>query len=125
MTINVKYLSEQQIERDALGLLEAYFHDLGQPIQIPIPADEILDPYLGVSLDFDDLQARLGIPDVLGALFAEKPEVVIDYSLVPEDNPDKEGRYYFTVGHEIGHYAGSRIMPSNPVNLTRGAARSV
>ena len=104
MTINVKYLSEQQIERDALGLLEAYFHDLGRPIQIPIPADEILDPYLGVSLDFDDLQARLGVPDVLGALFAEKPEVVIDYSLVPEDNPDKEGRYYFTVGHEIGHW---------------------
>lgn len=104
MTINVKYLSEQQIERDALGLLEDYFHDLGRPIQIPIPADEILDPYLGVSLDFDDLQARLGVPDVLGALFAEKPEVVIDYSLVPEDNPDKEGRYYFTVGHEIGHW---------------------
>lgn len=43
MTINVKYLSEQQIERDALGLLEAYFHERGQPIQIPIPADEILE----------------------------------------------------------------------------------
>ena len=33
--------------------------------------------------------------------------------------------YFSTALHELGHYAGSRIMPSNPVNLTRGAARSV
>lgn len=66
MTINVKYLSEQQIERDALGLLEAYFHERGQPIQIPIPADEILETHLGLTLDFDDLQTLLGVPDVHG-----------------------------------------------------------
>lgn len=42
-----------------MGLLEAYFHELGQPIQIPIPADEILETYLGLSLDFDDLQLYL------------------------------------------------------------------
>jgi len=78
MTINVKYLSKQQIERDALGLLEAYFHDLGQPIQPPISADEILETHLSLSLDFDDLQTLLGIPDVLGALWADKREVFID-----------------------------------------------
>jgi len=27
MTINVKYMSEQQIEHDALGFLKAYFHN--------------------------------------------------------------------------------------------------
>ena len=104
MTINVKYLSEQQIERDALGLLVAYFHEQGQPIQIPIPADEILETHLGLSLDFDDLQAMLGVPDVLGALWADKREVFIDQSLEPDDHPEKEGRYYFSVGHEIGHW---------------------
>ncbi|PYG53026.1 hypothetical protein SAMN02744784_04287 [Stenotrophomonas sp. CC120223-11] len=30
MTINVKYMSEQQIEHDALNLLKAYFHERGQ-----------------------------------------------------------------------------------------------
>jgi len=55
MTINVKYLANRQIERDALGFLEAYFHGLGQPIHTPIPADEILETYLGFSLGFDDL----------------------------------------------------------------------
>lgn len=104
MTINVKYLSEQQIERDALGLLEAYFHELGLPIQIPIPADEILETHLGLTLDFDDLQTLLGVPDVLGALWADKREVFIDQSLEPDENPEMEGRYYFSVGHEIGHW---------------------
>ena len=104
MTINVKYLSEQQIERDALGLLEAYLHELGQPIQIPIPADEILETHLGLTLDFDDLQTLLGVPDVLGALWAEKREVFIDQSLEPDEHPEMEGRYYFSVGHEIGHW---------------------
>lgn len=104
MTFNVKYMSEQQIERDALGLLNAYFHDLGQPIHLPIPADEILETHLGLSLDFDDLQALLSVPDVLGALWADKREVFIDQSLEPDEHPEMEGRYYFSVGHEIGHW---------------------
>ena len=104
MTINLKYLPKQQIERDALGLLEAYFHDSGQTIQIPVPADEILETHLGLSLDFDDLQAVLGVPDVLGALWADKREVFIDQSLEPEEHPEMEGRYNFSVGHEIGHW---------------------
>lgn len=104
MTIQVKYLSEQQIERDALGLLEAYFHEWGEPIQIPIPADEILENHLGLTLDFDDLQTLLGVPDVLGALWADKREVFIDQSLEPDENPEMEGRYYFSIGHEIGHW---------------------
>ena len=113
MTINVKYLSEQQIERDALGLLEAYFQEQGQPIQIPIPADEILETYLGLSLDFDDLQALLGVPDVLGALWADKREVFIDQSLEPDEHPEKEGRYNFSVGHEIGHWRLHRQYLAN------------
>ena len=62
MTINVKFLPEQQIERDALGLLESYFHEQCIPIQVPIPVDEILEIHLGLSLDFDDLQTVLGVP---------------------------------------------------------------
>ena len=104
MTIQVKYLSEQQIERDAQGLLEAYFHERGQPIQIPISADEILETHLDLTLDFDDLQTLLGVPDVLGALWADKRVVFIDQSLEPDENPKMEGRYYFSIGHEIGHW---------------------
>lgn len=113
MTINVKYLSEQQIERDALGLLEAYFHERGKPVQIPVPAEDILELHLGLSLDFDDLQALLGVPDVLGALWADKREVFIDQSLEPTEHPDMEGRYHFSVGHEIGHWRLHRQYLTN------------
>lgn len=113
MTINVKFLSEHEIERDALGLLQSYFHDLGKPIQMPVPAEDILELHLGLSLDFDDLQALLGIPDVLGALWAEKREVFIDQSLEPEEHPQMEGRYHFSVGHEIGHWRLHRQYLTN------------
>ncbi len=106
MTINVKFLPEQHIERDALGLLETYFRELGKPIQIPIPADEILETHLDLSLGFDDLGSRLGVPDadILGALWVDRREVLIDQSLDPFEHPDMEGRFNFSVGHEIGHW---------------------
>ena len=113
MTIQVKYLSEQQIERDAQALLTAYFHELGKPVQIPVPAEDILELHLGLSLDFDDLQSVLGIPDVLGALWADKREVFIDQSLEPTEHPDMEGRYHFSVGHEIGHWRLHRQYLTN------------
>ena len=113
MTIKVKYLSQQQIERDAQDLLEAYFGESGKPIQIPVPAEDILELHLGLSLDFDDLQAVLGIPDVLGALWADKREVFIDQSLEPEEYPEMEGRYHFSIGHEIGHWRLHRQYLTN------------
>ena len=113
MTINVKYLSEQQIERDAQALLAAYFHELGKPVQIPVPAEDILELHLGLSLDFDDLQSVLGIPDVLGALWADKREVFIDQSMEPTEHPDMEGRYHFSVGPEIGHWRLHRQYLTN------------
>ena len=63
MTINVKFLSKQYIECDAQGLLESYFHELGKPFQPPVPADEIMENHLRLSLDFDNLGSRLGIPE--------------------------------------------------------------
>jgi hypothetical protein len=68
MTINVKFLSEQEMEQEAQTLLDAYCHKQGRPFQIPVPVDDILETHLGLSLDLDDLQKMLGIPDVLGAL---------------------------------------------------------
>jgi hypothetical protein len=60
MTTKVPYLTEQQIERDALGLLEAYFHELDQPIRIPIPAEDVLQDYLGLSVLGDAYEYLIG-----------------------------------------------------------------
>jgi Zn-dependent peptidase ImmA (M78 family) len=41
---------------------------------------------------------------VHGALWMEAAEVGVDHSLDPDANPRMEGRYHFTLAHEIGHW---------------------
>ena len=113
MTINVKFLSEQEMEQEAQTLLDAYCDKQGRPFQIPVPVDDILETHLGLSLDLDDLQKMLGIPDVLGALWVDKREVFIDQSLDPHEYPEMMGRYHFSVGHEIGHWCLHRPYLAN------------
>jgi hypothetical protein len=45
-----------------------------------------------------------GAPEIFGALWVSSREVFIDQSLDPDENPETEGRYRFTIAHEIGHW---------------------
>lgn len=102
--MDVKFLPKVHIERAASALLDDYAAKYGALKEPPVPATEIVDCLLGLSLGFNDLRARLGRPDVLGAIWIEDREVLIDQSLDPCENPDREGRYHFTVAHEAGHW---------------------
>jgi hypothetical protein len=104
----VRFLPEKRIIADAEALLAAYERECGQALRPPIPVDEILETHLGLSLDFDDLLRVLGAEDVLGALWVSNRAVFIDERLDPHEYPDEEGRYNFTVGHEIGHWEEHR-----------------
>lgn len=109
MTISVKFLREETIENEAAVLLAAYSSEHTTVTTPPVPVDDILELYLGCSLALNNLQRILGMPkrdegDILGAIFMNTKEVFIDESLDPEDHPEREGRYHFTVGHEIAHY---------------------
>ena len=110
MTCKVRYLREDAIERDANDLLREYSLACGVPVAAPIPVEHLLEFHLGLSLDFDNLHERLAIPltgdepDVLGALWVDSREVFVDQSLDPEDRPWLEGRYRYTLGHEVGHW---------------------
>lgn len=104
MPIWVKFLAKDEIERRADALLDAYRRERGRALRPPIPVDDILETHLGLSLDFDDLARLLGAPDVLGALWVDRREVYIDQSLDPVAHPRHEGRFNFSVGHEIGHW---------------------
>lgn len=108
--MDVPYLSEDEIEKQAALLLAEYNVSRGLRLVAPIPVEELLERHLKLTLDFDDLHGKLGVPmsgsepEVLGALWVESREVFIDQSLDPIASPEKEGRYRFTVGHEIGHW---------------------
>lgn len=100
----VPYLMPEKIERAATALLVGYERKFGPVDGVSVPVDEILESHLGLTLDFADLPARLGCPDVLGATWIKERNVVIDQSLDPDSHPGKEGRYRFTVAHELGHW---------------------
>lgn len=105
MNPNVPYLHEADIERQASELIQEYLRDTGHTLDgVYTPVEEILETYLGLSLDFDNLAERLQIPDVLGATWVETGKIFIDQSLDPDENPKNEGRYHFTLAHEVGHW---------------------
>ena len=86
----------------------------------PVPVEEYPRKHLKLTLDFDDLHEKLGIPrdgeepEVLGALWAERGEVFIDESLDPDEHPEREGRYRFTLAHEIGHWCLHKNYLASP-----------
>ena len=93
MALKVPYLSDAQIESATQELLRRYTKWKGAPPRPPIPVDAIVEGVLELTLEVTDLRARLGATWLNDAL------VVIDQSL--EGN---EGRFSFTLGHEVGHW---------------------
>jgi len=102
--MNVRYMPHAHIDGAAISLLNAYGRQHGQITQPPVPADEILECHLRLSLLFDDLRKKFDDPSVLGAMRVDRREVLIDQSLDPYENPSLKGRYRFTVAHEVGHW---------------------
>ena len=108
--IDVPFLTEAQIEARSDALLEAFQRDREAILAPPVPVEDRLLFHLGLRLHMDDLHARFSVPrtagrvDILAALWIEDREIRIDESLDPELNPTMEGRYYFSIGHEIGHW---------------------
>jgi hypothetical protein len=102
--VKVKYLLESEIEWSANKLLAEFGASFGIVSAPPVPVEEILETHLKLTMEFDDLQKLLGFRDILGALWAPERRVAIDESLDPCEHPNQEGRFHFTVGHEIGHW---------------------
>ena len=105
MTKEVPFLTSQQIENAACELLLAFGAKYGDITKPPVPVDDILNIYLKVTLDFDDLPKLLNVEtDVFGATWVDRQQVIIDQRLDPTNHPQMIGRYNFTVGHETGHW---------------------
>jgi len=100
----VPFIPTEHIEAAGLCLLAEYGRKYGEVVAPPVPVEEILEAHLGLGLEFDDLPGRIGVPDVLGATWIQDRRVLVDESLDPEENPAREGRYRFTVAHEVGHW---------------------
>ena len=108
MTIWVKFLSEETIEKNAEALLAEFAHARSVSLKPPIPIEDIVEKHLKLRIEFDNLHHLLGVPqegpepDILGAIWVDRREICIDQSLDPEEWPHIEGRYHFTLAHEGG-----------------------
>ncbi|PID38743.1 MAG: hypothetical protein CSB49_04055 [Proteobacteria bacterium] len=97
--IKVPFLAPAQIESAARELLAKYTRWKEEDLKPPIDVDEIVEGYLDLNFEVTDLKEVLGITDVLGATWFDDGRVCIDGSLEGND-----GRFAFTVAHEIGHW---------------------
>jgi Zn-dependent peptidase ImmA (M78 family) len=110
MALQVPYMTDDVIERDAESLLAQYAHARGVEIRAPIPIEDIVEKHLKLRVEFDDLHRLLDVPrigigrvsDIFGAIWLDSGRIVIDESLDPEERPVMEGRYRFTLAHEGG-----------------------
>lgn len=109
MTLQVPYISDEAIERGAEALLAEFALARGVSLRAPIPIEDIVEKHLKLHVEFDDLHRALGVPrlsgtdpDIFGAIWLERGEIVLDESLDPEVRPSMEGRYRFTLAHEGG-----------------------
>ncbi len=102
--MRVGYLTEDEIEMSAAQTLTSYGRRFGEVPGPPVPVEEILECDLGLDFGLEDLAAAGLGEDALGAMWAAERRVRVDSSLDPDEFPRKEGRYRFTVAHEIGHW---------------------
>jgi Zn-dependent peptidase ImmA (M78 family) len=108
VTKTVPYLEDEAIERDAALLLAEFAQARGVKVVAPIPIEDIIEKHLKLRIEFDDTHKLFGVPrsglaaDILGAMFFDDARIVIDESLDPEDRPQMERRYRFTLAHEGG-----------------------
>ncbi len=99
MSINVPYLSDEEIEAEADNVLKSFEKKFGKIQTIATPLDEIIETHLGLTFEIMDL----GHPAILGQLNIKENLIRINSQLDPYQNARMEGRYNYTLAHEGGH----------------------
>jgi hypothetical protein len=97
-TTSVQFLStRRRVERAACNSIVKCLRKLGlEEVPLPIPVEDWVEGPLGIKFGVADL-SHLG-PNVLGAVFVAQNEILVSDSIL-----NQEGRFRFTVAHELGH----------------------
>ena len=91
-------LSDAEIESAAAQTLEDFADFSGEDVTAPIPVESIAEHYLGYEIEISD-EGLFADPDYLGGIIFS--DNLIQVNATVEAN---EGRYNFTIAHEIGHH---------------------
>jgi len=119
LQIKVPFLRPSELDHASAELLRKYSGWKGAPARPPIDVDEIAEGLLGLDLEVVDLKQHLKMNDVLGATWLDDGRICIDESI-----EGQEGRFAFTVAHELGHWQLHRpIIEMDKVTLPLFAAK--
>jgi hypothetical protein len=90
--------SMEQVEELASEFSQGYFTAQNTPQSTPVPIEDMAEHYLGYSIDVTD-EGLFSDPNVLGGIDFDQKTILVNSSV-----EDHDGRYAFTVAHEIGHH---------------------
>jgi len=95
---NVPWLPEQNVENRTMEILYEYGNRIGKTIVPPIPVEMIAEKLLGyhVELCTDGLFEN---PTLLGGIYFSEQVIKVNGAIEQQN-----GRFNFTIAHEIGHY---------------------
>ena len=91
-------VADEVIEGKALSLLEEFYLRPVTSADTPIPVERIAEQHLNYEIDVIEEGALLHA-DVLGGIVFNERIIQVASSVT-----DHEGRYNFTIAHEIGHH---------------------
>ena len=98
--MKVPWISKKKIAQKATDLIDNFQALAKYEVKPPIPVEDIIERYLGLTLLYDDLYEVFG-RDVLGAVYVESKAICINERLFESSS---EGRLVFTIAHEVGHW---------------------
>ena len=91
-------ISNEEIEGRAHTLLQDYAAWSESEIEVPVSVEIIAEQYLGYEIDITD-EGLFQNPDYLGGIVFDEKVIRVNTSVEAH-----EGRYNFTIAHEIGHH---------------------
>ena len=95
---NFPDISEQEIEMHVDELLNGYADDSAWDYDMPVPIERIAENHLGYDIEITD-EGLFADPEFLGGIHFDDKLIQVNGSI-----EDHEGRYSFTVAHELGHH---------------------
>ena len=98
---SVRWMPKKEIAFVASHLVERYEDFTGTAVLPPVALEDIVERFLEITLEYADLKALLDVPDILGATWVNERKIIIDESLLDDD---QHGRMFFTLAHEVGHW---------------------
>ena len=113
MPKKVPYLKEEHIERDAAVLLAEFERARGVRVVRAVPIEDIIEKHLKLGFEFDDMHRLFAVSAVRFRFRTGHPRCdVLSMSAASSSTSasilsrtrSMEGRYRFTLAHEVGHW---------------------